>query len=89
MTYLKNKSALPALRKISQLNGMLTEESDDLVIEMQKKAIEKSWIIPLYSEKMVYIKKPWLQGEVLNRFGNWNQIFLLGNIKVDSVMYFK
>lgn len=89
LTYLKNKSALPALRKISQLNGMLTEESDDLVIEMQKKAIEKSWIIPLYSEKMVYIKKPWLQGEVLNRFGNWNQIFLLGNIKVDSVMYFK
>ncbi len=57
------------MRQLAHLRSVDPESSRVWVQALQKRALELSWIIPLYSEKIVTLQKPWLRGTSVNRHG--------------------
>jgi ABC-type oligopeptide transport system substrate-binding subunit len=50
-------------------------------------SLDQNWIIPFFSEKLVYLKRPYLKGESINKYGMWNVLFNLQYIEVDESAY--
>jgi ABC-type transport system substrate-binding protein len=51
-------------------------------------SLDQNWIIPFFSEKMVYLKRPFIKGECLNKYGMWNVMFNLQFMEVEEKGYF-
>ena len=58
-----------------------------LLRHMVQLSLDQNWIIPFMSEKLVYVKRPWLTGESMNKFGMWNVLFDLQYMNVDEKAY--
>ena len=85
----RNAENLPFLRTLSELERASEENAPELVRKVQQEALDQAWIVPLYSEKLIYVARPWLRGEVLNKFGGWLCVFNLQYVEVDADAYFR
>ena len=85
----RNAENLPFLRTLSELERASEENAPELVRKVQQEALDQAWIVPLYSEKLLYVARPWLRGEVLNKFGGWLCVFNLQYVEVDADAYFR
>lgn len=84
---INNQENLDGWRKLADLKGATQEELEAIVPQFQEEILKQAWIVPLYSQKLVYVKKPWLSGVVLNKFGAWLSAFNLQYMQVDEAQY--
>jgi ABC-type oligopeptide transport system substrate-binding subunit len=82
-----NSENLNGWRRMADLKGADDKRLQEIVPSLQQEILNQHWIVPLYSQKLVYVKKPWLKGVVLNKFGAWLSAFNLQYIQVDSEKY--
>ena len=87
LKYSENQVNHAALRLIAELEYAGGERANQLVRQLQEESLREGWIIPLYSEKLVYLIQPWLKDEVLNKFGPWLCLFNLQYLNVDLEAY--
>lgn len=87
LKYSENQENHAALRLIAELEYASGEKANQLVRQLQEESLREGWIIPLYSEKLVYLIQPWLKDEVLNKFGPWLCLFNLQYLNVDLEAY--
>ena len=83
----KNDQNLDGWRMLADLKGAGPDQVQDIVPRLQQSILDQAWIVPLYSQKLVYVKKPWLSGVVLNKFGAWLSAFNLQYMEVDTLGY--
>ena len=76
-------------RDLADLRIAASGSGNDLVRKLQQQALNQAWIIPIYSEKIVYLKRPWVKSTTMNKFGMWLEPFNLQHIVVDTAMYWK
>lgn len=91
LTYLMNgPSNNEGSRLLADLEAMTLD--DPQVTEVTRKLIQHTmdtdWIIPLVSENLVYLKRPFIRGETVYKLGVWNMMFNLALINVDTNAYF-
>jgi peptide/nickel transport system substrate-binding protein len=86
-TYLGNTVNLSGWLTLLKLRISDKENSKILIKQLQQQALDQAWIVPLYSEKLVYLKRPWIKNVVLNKFGAWLMAFNLQYIEVDKEAY--
>lgn len=84
-----NSENIDGWRTLADLKGASSDELLEIVPKLQQKILNQAWIVPLYSQKLVYVKKPWLDGVVLNKFGAWLSAFNLQYMNVDTQEYAK
>jgi peptide/nickel transport system substrate-binding protein len=87
MRYTGNRENLPYLRLLSSLERSSEQEAAPVLKTVQQEALKEAWIVPLYSEKLVYLARPWIKGEVLNKYGGWLCLFNLQYMNVDKEAY--
>lgn len=76
-------------RLMAELYRTSLSESKAPIQALQQMALDQAWIVPIYSEKLVYLKRPWIEGEMINRYGKHLMAFNLQYIKVDTALYWK
>ena len=88
--YLQNRPNLDGNRLLANLETMTLDDPKVPVLarEFLQMSLDQDWIVPLVSENLVYLKKPFLKGEALYKFGVWNMVFNLQYIEVDEPSYF-
>ena len=70
-----------------EVASMEDSATTPLLRHMLQLSLDQNWIIPFMSEKLVYVKRPWLKGESINKFGMWNVLFDLQYLNVDEKAY--
>ncbi|MDB5048804.1 MAG: extracellular solute-binding protein family 5 [Fibrobacteres bacterium] len=91
LTYLLNGAGNnDGSRMLADVESMTLD--DPQVTEVSRKLIQhtmdQDWIIPLVSENLVYLKRPFISGETIYKLGVWNMMFNLSLINVDKDAYF-
>ncbi len=89
LTYFQNRANYEGNRIFAHLETMTLEDAEAprLIREFIQLSLKQNWIIPIYSEKLVYLRRPFIQGESINKFGMWNVLFNLQYIEVDKEAY--
>ncbi|MDB5105241.1 MAG: extracellular solute-binding protein family 5 [Fibrobacteres bacterium] len=89
LTYFGNQRNHDGKVTFAHLETATMEDSatTPLLRHMIQLSLDQNWIIPFFSEKLVYVKRPWLTGESMNKFGMWNVLFDLQYINVDEKAY--
>jgi ABC-type transport system substrate-binding protein len=91
LTYLLNGAGNnDGSRMLAELESMTLDDPNvtDLTRHLLQHTMNQNWIIPLVSENLVYLKRPFIQGETLYKLGVWNMMFNLSLINVDKDAYF-
>ena len=91
ITYLENgKSNNDGTRMLVNVESMTLDDPGvtDLSRKLIQHVLEQDWIIPLVSENLVYLKRPFISGETIYKLGVWNMMFNLSLINVDKDAYF-
>ncbi|GEM_PF-4890312 len=91
LTYLMNGAGNnDGARMLANLESMTLD--DPQVTPLSRRLIQhtmdQDWIIPLVSENLVYLKRPFISGETVYKLGVWNMMFNLALINVDKDAYF-
>jgi hypothetical protein len=86
LTYFGNQRNHEGKVTFAHLETASMEDSatSPLLRRMIQLSLDQNWIIPFMSEKLVYVKRPWLTGESINKFGMWNVLFDLQYMNVDE-----
>jgi hypothetical protein len=77
-------------RMLADLESMTMDDPQkiDLTRRLVQHTMDQDWIIPLVSENLVYLKRPFIKGETIYKLGVWNMMFNLALINVDKDAYF-
>jgi ABC-type transport system substrate-binding protein len=91
LTYLMNgESNNDGSRMLADLESMTMDDPQkiDLTRRLVQHTMDQDWIIPLVSENLIYLKRPFIRGETIYKLGVWNMMFNLALINVDKDAYF-
>ena len=90
LSSLHNKANLEGNRLYAHLETMTMDdpEATPIMRRMLQLSMDQDWIIPLVSENLVYLKRPFIKGETLYKFGVWNMMFNFQYMEVDKDAYF-
>ena len=91
ITYLENgKSNNDGTRMLVNVESMTLDDPNvtSLSRKLIQHVLDQDWIIPLVSENLVYLKRPFISGETIYKLGVWNMMFNLSLINVDKDAYF-
>jgi peptide/nickel transport system substrate-binding protein len=90
LTYFRNGGNYEGNRIFAHLETLTMEdrETAGLLRRMLQLSLQQNWIIPIFSEKLVYLKRPFLKGESVNKYGMWSMLFNLQYMEVDKDAYF-
>lgn len=89
LKWTKNSPNRPGWRLMAELYRIPLEQAKNPLQSLQQMALDQAWIIPIYTEKLVYLKRPWMKGEMINRYGKHLMAFNLQYMKVDTALYWK
>ena len=90
LTHFQNVRNHEGKRIFARLETLTLDDPEvpGLIRRMLQLSMDQNWIIPIFSEKLVYVKKPFIKGESVNKFGMWNMLFNLQYMEVDRDAYF-
>ncbi len=89
LTHLQNGANREGNELLAELET-LTLQDERLIPVLQRLlqlSLDGNWIVPLFSEKIVYLKRSFIANESMNKFGVWYMLFNLSSIQVDTAAY--